>query len=357
MQRKPSTHHSCHLNYVPGKLAPTLVLSPPSENLKLQTADLIARIQSRVITKTPFLLLMIPALLAASPQPDAPPGSVHAEMRNVTYHYSEPIAVHISYLKGELVSTQKGGMPVFDDANSFTLSIESARISITTDALASIMNQYALASPDAPIKALSISANQGKLKIKGRLHSKGDLPFESEGSLSVTPDGEIRIHTEKLKAGHLPIKGLMDLVGESIAKLIDTRKISGLRADKDDLLINPAELFPPPHIHGRLRAISIVGNEVVQEYGDPSALALKIAGNYMAYQGAQLRFGKLIMTDADLVLIDMDPRDPFDFYLARYREQLVAGYTKTTPSFGLRCYFRDYNKLTPKQKFQRSASH
>jgi hypothetical protein len=77
----------------------------------------------------------------------------------------------------------------------------------------------------------------------------------------------------------------------------------------------------------------------------------------MAYQGAQLRFGKLIMTDADLVLIDMDPRDPFDFYLARYREQLVAGYTKTTPSFGLRCYFRDYNKLSPKQKFQRNADH
>jgi hypothetical protein len=298
---------------------------------------------------------MIPAMLAASSQPDPAPGAVHAEMRNVMYHYTEPIAVHISYLKGELVPTQPGGMPVFDDANSFILSIQSAKLSITTDALAKVMNQYALAFRDAPIKELSITPDGPKLKIKGRLHSKGDLPFESEGSLSVTPEGEIRIHTEKLKAGHLPVKGLMDLVGESIAKLIDTRKVSGLRADKDDLLINPAELFPPPHIHGRLRAISIVGNEVVQEYGTQFAPAAKVAGNYMSYQGAQLRFGKLIMTDADLVLIDLDPRDAFDFYLARYREQLVAGYTKTTPSFGLRCYFRDYNKLTPKQKFQRST--
>jgi hypothetical protein len=298
---------------------------------------------------------MIPAILAASSQPDAVSGAVHAEMRNVMYHYTEPIAVHISYLKGELAPTKPGGMPIFDDPNSFTLSIESARISITTDALANVMNQYALAFRDAPIKELRIMPSGTKLKIKGRLHSKGDLPFESEGSLSVTPEGEIRVHTEKLKAGHLPVKGLMDLVGESIAKLIDTRKVSGLRADKDDLLINPAELFPPPHIHGRLRAISIVGNEVVQEYGTQTAPAVKVAGNYMSYQGAQLRFGKLIMTDADLVLIDMDPRDPFDFYLARYREQLVAGYTKTTPGFGLRCYFRDYNKLTPKQKFLRST--
>lgn len=297
---------------------------------------------------------MIPALLAATSQPESAPGAVHAEMRNVMYHYTEPIAVHITYLNGELVPTRQGGMPVFDDANSFTLSIESAKISIATDALANVMNQYALAFRDAPIKRLSIVPDGTKLKIKGRLHS-GDLPFESEGSLSVTSDGEIRIHTEKLKAGHLPVKGLMDLLGESVAKLIDTRKVRGLRADKDDLLINPAELFPPPHIHGHLRAISVVGNEVVQEYGADSAPAVKMGGNYMAYKGSQLRFGKLIMTDADLVLIDMDPRNPFDFYLSRYREQLVAGYTKTTPSFGLRCYFRDYNKLTATQKFQRSA--
>lgn len=300
---------------------------------------------------------MIPAMLTASSQSDATPGAVRAEMRNVMYHYTEPIAVHITYLKGELRPTQQGGMPIFDDPNSFALSIESARMSIATDALANVMNQFALASPDAPMKGLSITPSGGKLKIKGRLHSKGNVPFESEGSLSVTPGGEIRIHTEKLKAGHVPVKGLMDLLGESIAKLIDTRKVRGLRAENNDLLINPAELFPPPHIHGSLRAISIVGNQIVLEYGVQAALSAKVSGNYMAYRGAQLRFGKLTMSDTDLVLIDMNPQDPFDFYLAHYRDQLVAGYTKTTPSFGLRCYFRDYNKLTPQQKTKSGAGH
>jgi hypothetical protein len=284
----------------------------------------------------------------ASPQPES--GAVRAEMRNVMYHFTEPVAVHITYLTGGLTPTREGGMPVFDDANSFSISIQSARISITTDALATALNQYALVAADAPIKAVRITTHGNKLKIKGQLHSKGDLPFESEGSLSVTPEGEIRVHTEKIKAGHLPVKGLMDLLGETISKLIDTRKVSGLRADKDDLLLNPSELFPPPHIHGHLRAISIIGNEVVQEYGSQAAPSMKISGNYMAYHGAQLRFGKLTMHDTDLALIDMDPQDPFDFYLYHYKDQLVAGYTKTTPSFGLRSYFRDYNKLTPKQK-------
>src|SRR3989440_10385008 len=67
--------------------------------------------------------------------------------------------------------------------------------------------------------------------------------------------------------------------------------------------------------------------------------------NYMAYRGNQLRFGKLTMSDTDMVLIDMDPKDPFDFYLDHYRDQLVAGYTKMTPEFGLRVFMRDFHKL------------
>ena len=65
----------------------------------------------------------------------------------------------------------------------------------------------------------------------------------------------------------------------------------------------------------------------------------------MAYRGAQVRFGKITMSDTDLVLIDMDPQDPFDFSLGQYKEQLVAGYTKTTPNFGLRVFMRDFNKV------------
>jgi hypothetical protein len=65
----------------------------------------------------------------------------------------------------------------------------------------------------------------------------------------------------------------------------------------------------------------------------------------MSYRGAQLRFGKLTMGDTDLVLIDMDPRDPLDFYLDHYKDQLVAGYSRTTPQFGLRVFIPDFNKL------------
>jgi hypothetical protein len=60
------------------------------------------------------------------------------------------------------------------------------------------------------------------------------------------------------------------------------------------------------------------------------------------------------MNDCDLLLVDPDPRDPFDFYLDHYKEQLIAGYSKTTETFGLRVYMVDFNKL--KQKAGKSAA-
>jgi hypothetical protein len=163
----------------------------------------------------------------------------------------------------------------------------------------------------------------------------------------VTPDGKIRLHAEKIKALHLPAKGFMDLFGIEIADLIKTGKVQGVTAEKDDLILDPAQALPPPHITGQVRRVRLEGNNIVQVFGEPEKYKwVNVpARNYMAYSGNLLKFGKLTMDHTDMVLIDPDPRDPFDFYLDHYRDQLVAGYTKTTPAFGLRVFMVDYNEL------------
>jgi len=267
-------------------------------------------------------------------------------MRNVMYHYSNNIAVHIRRLAGELVPTKRE-MPVFDDTTSFTLHVTAAEMAITPDALANVLNQYVFARRDAPIKDVFVSIEKGRLKIKGKLHNKGDISFETESTLSVTPDGKIRLHAEKVRALHLPVKGFMDLFGIDIADLIKTGKVKGVTAEKDDLILDPEQALPPPHIAGRVAQVLLEGNSVVQVFGSPASYKwIRVpAQNYMAYRGNRLKFGKLTMDNTDMVLIDPDPRDPFDFYLDHYKDQLVAGYTKTTPAFGLRVFMVDYNKL------------
>ena len=280
------------------------------------------------------------------------PPQVEVEMRNILYHFTDHVAVHIFSLQGKLVPAKQNGIPVFDDNRSFILAIRSAEIAISASALANVLNQHVFASPDAPIKNIALSIDGNMLKITGRLHSKGDIPFEAEGTLSLTAQGEILIHTQKIKAAHLPVKGLMDLLGLEVSDLINTQKVRGVRAEKDDLVLSPEQILPPPQIQGRVTGVKLNGDEIIQTIGgvtEGKGLQQQ-SGNYMAYRGAQLRFGKLTMSDTDMMLIDMDPQDPFDFYLDHYKEQLVAGYTKITPEFGLRVYMRDFDKLQNRKR-------
>jgi len=285
---------------------------------------------------------------------DAPPfaedGAVAVQMRNVMYHFTDKIAVHLRSIGGALLPARSGQLPVFDDKKSFSLRIDAGEVAMDTQSLANVLNDNVFSAKDAPLKDIAIRVEKDRLKIKGKLHRKGDIGFETEGSLSATEDGKIRLHAEKIRALHLPVKGMMDLFGLDIADLIKSGKVRGVLAEKDDLILDPSEILPPPRITGRVTAVRLEGNNIVQVFGDPQkhAWARISERNYMYYRGSRLQFGKLVMNDTDMILIDPDPRDSFDFYLDHYKEQLTAGYTKITPEFGLRVYMVDFNKLKRK---------
>jgi hypothetical protein len=282
-------------------------------------------------------------------------GAVQTQMRNVMYHFSDSIAAHIRSLDGALVAAKSGSYPVFDDKDSFRLQVNSAEISITATNLANDLNAYVFARDKAPLSGISISIEKGHLKVKGRLHEVGVIPFETEGELTPTPDGKILLHASKVKALHLPVKGMMSLFRVDLADLIKNGKIPGVESRGDDLILDPAQVFPAPHMLGKVTALRIEGEQILLTFGDKSSTTKNVqSGNYMSFRGNRLSFGKLLMTDADMNLIDLDPTDPFDFSLDHYKAQLTAGYTKITPAFGLRVYMKDLDKL-PKSARPKAA--
>jgi hypothetical protein len=118
----------------------------------------------------------------------------------------------------------------------------------------------------------------------------------------------------------------------------------------NDIVIAPGQVLPPPEIRGRLAEVAVRNGQLMLAYAPngtapplPLPPPLPAARNYIYFSGGSLTFGKLTMTDADLQLVDMDDRDPFDFYPAKYTGQLVAGYSKNTLRNGLRTYMPDYN--------------
>jgi hypothetical protein len=279
---------------------------------------------------------------------------VRTAMRNVEYHLTDRIIVHITSLDGKL-APKPGEIPVFDDKNSFGLDVDSASIILSMAALTNDLNDFVFVRADAPLKKLSTSTEGDQLVMKGLLVSKGGVPFETSGTMSVTPEGMIRVHTVKVKALKLPVKGLMDLLGLDTQKLLSTKKVEGLTVDKDDLILDPEKILPPPELHGRLTSLKIENGEIHLTFGSENGSAVGApikescgAKNYLHFRGGTVRFGKLTMSDTDLELMDVTPADPFDFSIDHYNEQLVAGYSKMTQSGGLCVHMPDYNKLAHK---------
>jgi hypothetical protein len=278
---------------------------------------------------------------------------VRAAMRNVEYHLTDRIIVHITSLDGKL-TPKPGEIPEFDDKNSFGLDVDSASIILSMTALTNDLNDFVFVRADAPIKKLSTSTEGDQLVMKGLLVSKGGIPFETSGTMSVTPEGMIRVHTTKVKAVKLPVKGLMDLLGLDTEKLLSTKKVEGVSVDKDDLILDPEKILPPPELHGRLTSLKIENGEIHLTFGPENGGAAPApvkescgAKNYLHFRGGSVRFGKLTMSDTDLELLDVTPADPFDFSIDHYNQQLVAGYSKMTQSGGLCVHMPDYNKLKP----------
>jgi hypothetical protein len=294
----------------------------------------------------------------ASPQPEqavAQPPEIHepagtvtqVEMVNVNLHLDRVLVLRIRHLEGQFLPTRKGQPPTFDDKLSYIVAIDSAEVGVSMASMTHAMNTYVFNEPDAPLKDLTLSAEGSEIKQTGTLKKGPGIPFEMVGTMSATPDGKIRIQATKVKAAHLPIGGLMKLFGLDMAKLINTRKTRGVTMDDNDFILDPTLMLPPPKMRGRITAVRIQGDEIIQTFGreNRKLTAPSPPSNYIAYRGGVMRFGKLTMTDTDMRLIDADPSDPFDFFPDHYSEHLVAGYSKTTASGGLLVYMPDYNKI------------
>ena len=141
----------------------------------------------------------------------------------------------------------------------------------------------------------------------------------------------------------------MHMFGVELDDLIKLKRTPAVRIVDDDFLLDPERLLPSPRVNGHLTRSSTRRGSCRPSVGErwrnhrtPPIARLAISCHY---HGGILRFGKLTMSDADMQLIDADPKDQFDFFPKRYIKQLVAGYSKNTLSGGLKVYMPDYNQV------------
>lgn len=276
----------------------------------------------------------------------APTGT---EMRNVAFHLDADTVLDVHRLRGELVSKQSGTPVNFDNKLTFVLRVDTGRIGMRARSLDNLMNRYVFGYAHAPLRNLHVTTSGKQLVLQGIVHKGIDLPFTMLADVSVSR-GMIRIHPEKLDISVINGIRLLKATGETMEKLLSFPHDRGVFAEGNDLLLDPAKILPPPQVELTLVDAAIEGDQLVQVFDagrhlPPLRPPRPDEKNWMYYRGGTLRMGKLLMVDADMQVVDTDPADPFDFFIDRYNDQLIAGFSRNQPNYGLLIFMRDFEDL------------
>jgi hypothetical protein len=272
---------------------------------------------------------------------------VEVEMRNVNFRVTSEFTLRVKHLRGRFVPAGGAVRPHLDDTRSYVVAIDSGEIAIDMASLNALINRT-LEQSDANIEHVRISQDKEQLRQQGVLDKGIKVPFDMTGRVDVTPDGRIRVHAASMRSLGMPVKPLMKVFGIEMDDLVKVKPGRGLLVENDDLILDPEQLVPPPKIRGKVTAVRVTRDALVQTFGSGDRrriTPLAVSENYIYWKGGELRFGKLTMADTDLELIDDDPRDPFDLSVEHWNDQLVAGHSKTTTARGLKTHVPDYDDL------------
>ena len=282
------------------------------------------------------------------------------EMRNVDLRVAENAAVRIRVLRGEVIPTGGNQSAFLDSTGSFTIRITSGTVAITSADLGVILNRFVFGYRGSPLRNLKVHTAGTQLVQSGVMRKGVDLKFEITSEPSLTDSGWIRLHPTKVRVLGVNGQSLLHALGLQLDDLLDLSGSAAARVKGDDIYLQPGKILPPPAIDGRLASLRVEGDALVQEFRrlpedsvfERYARPDSAAPNYLFFRGGQLRFGRLEMRDTQLQILDLDPADPFDLYLAQYNRQLTAGYSKNRPNRSLQAFFPDFTDLT-RQTVQR----
>jgi len=282
--------------------------------------------------------------------------ATQTQMRNVDFHFDETGFLDIHELRGEMQAKEVGRPVNFDNKLTFVMRVDRGKIGMKGPSLDSLLNRYVFNMPNPPLRELHVTTEGKQLKQEGIIHKIIDIPFTMWADVSVS-NGMIRLHPTKISICGLNGLGLLKAVGMTLEKMIgkELPHDHGVFAEKNDLLMDPNKMLPPPQVELHLVEVHVEGDELMQTYDagrhQPDLqLPHPEERNYMYFRGGTIRMGKLLMPDADMQVVDTDPSDPFDFYIDRYNEQLVAGFSRNQPSYGLLVFMRDFNDLATPPK-------
>ncbi|HEY9842869.1 MAG TPA: hypothetical protein V6D23_20550, partial [Candidatus Obscuribacterales bacterium] len=288
-------------------------------------------------------------------EPTIPAQISYTVMKNVFLRVDPEIGVFIRHLEGHLEAKRQGDPVIFDDVRSFVTHVYRAELEIDQENISRLKNKFTFNFPDSPIKEIQIQFTPGRVSMSGKMKQVIWVPFSMEGVIVPTPEGKLQLIPDSIKVSGIPMKSMMDLIGLTTSKLLSVPAERGVEFKGNNVVLDCQKLFPPPQLNGRVVGAQILQGKLKLIFDSPQRVPPRTPPdmgmpNYLHIYGGKALIMNELHRGAELQMIDQNPSNPFDFYLAGYLAHLKAGYVKVANDAGtLLALMPDYTELGRKE--------
>jgi hypothetical protein len=138
-----------------------------------------------------------------------------------------------------------------------TTEIEHGQVFISAESITKIFGQK-IEQSGSKISDLQVEVKEDELHLKGKVRKGIDIPFEVSGPVS-TDGSNLKLEAKKIKAEHLPVKGLMGMLGMHLSSLLQSEQAQGVIAQGNTLVFEPAKIA---HVQGRISAVHLTAKGI-----------------------------------------------------------------------------------------------
>ena len=131
-----------------------------------------------------------------------------------------------------------------------TTLLDRADIFVSNQSLTNVFAEK-LDQSNSKIQGLKIENSLAGVKLSGTIKKVMPLAFSIEGPVST--DGiSITMHAEKIKADGIPVKALLEMLGEQLNSILALKDVSGVLVKEDTLSFSPEQVA---HLKGNIVAV------------------------------------------------------------------------------------------------------
>ncbi len=268
--------------------------------------------------------------------------------RNMIYRVDEDIVVEMPNMNADIHVFEPNQPFIPANIDDFMVQIHQADLTIDEKSMANLMNKYVFSYPDSPLSNIEITATNGKIRQSARMKKFGlTLKCDLEGSLRPNGKGQLVLRPDVIKSNGIPVKGLFDLMGVELTKLINSNEERGVKIEGNDIILYPDRMLPPPTLRGFVTGAEVTQGKIKMIFDDgvrremPSPLPEPTAKNFILMWGGNILINNNLALNAKFQMIDDTPDDPMYYYMPIYREQLEAGTTVATTQGEMIAYLGD----------------